>query len=101
MSRDRVTVHVGPYAEFLVSEGAAVSRAGRELSWHREEGIRVHLFVRLAKKIQGAAAPFVYCGAVDFVDWEGDAPITVRWRLPEPVPEGLRTALDVPSERPS
>lgn len=74
------------------------SAAGRALSRHREEGHRVHLFVRHTKKIQGRAAPFVYCGEVDFVDWENDAPITVRWRLPEPVPPALRRVLGVPTE---
>jgi len=35
----------------------------------------------------GGSAPFVYCGDVDFVDWEGERPITVQWRLPERFPE--------------
>ncbi len=66
-----------------------VADLGADLDW-------VHLFVRHAKKITGSGAPFVYCGAVQFVGWEGDAPITVRWRLPEPVPPALREALGVP-----
>jgi superfamily II DNA or RNA helicase/diadenosine tetraphosphate (Ap4A) HIT family hydrolase len=74
------------------------SPAGRALSRHQEEGYQVHLFVRRTKKIKGSAAPFVYCGDVRFVDWEGDTPITVRWRLPEPVPPALREALGVPPE---
>jgi hypothetical protein len=57
----------------------------------------VHLFVRRTQKVQGQPASFVYCGEVAFVDWEGDAPITVRWRLAESVPEALREALLVPS----
>jgi superfamily II DNA or RNA helicase len=72
------------------------SPVGRALSRHQVEGYQVHLFVRHTKKIKGNAAPFVYCGDVQFVDWEGDAPITVRWRLPEPVPPALREALGVP-----
>jgi superfamily II DNA or RNA helicase/diadenosine tetraphosphate (Ap4A) HIT family hydrolase len=74
------------------------SPVGRALSRHQEQGYQVRLFVRRTKKIQGSAAPFVYCGDVQFVDWEGDAPITVRWRLPEPVPPALREALGVPPE---
>ena len=73
------------------------SPVGRALSRHQEQGYKVHLFVRRAKKIRGAAAPFVYCGEVAFADWEGDAPITVRWRLPEPVPTAPREALRVPA----
>jgi hypothetical protein len=59
-------------------------------------GATVHLFVRRRKKIANQPAPFVYCGPVEFVDWEHDAPITVRWRLPQPVPESLREALCAP-----
>jgi hypothetical protein len=77
------------------------SPAGRTLRRHKEEGYEVHLFVRRTKKIQGRAAPFVYCGEVEFVDWDGDAPISIRWRLPEPVPAALREALGVPPEAPA
>jgi superfamily II DNA or RNA helicase/HKD family nuclease len=71
------------------------SAEGRAISGHRELGYRVHLFVRRAKKIKGKQAPFVYCGEVRFVDWEGDGPVTVRWRLAEAVPQPLRATLQV------
>ena len=38
----------------------------------------------------------IYCGEVDFVSWEGNSPITVRWRLKERVPQSLRGFLRVP-----
>jgi hypothetical protein len=60
--------------------------------------VRVHLFIRKDSKIAGRAAPFIFCGSVKFIDWEGEKPITVRWRLPEAVPKPLRAALGVPSE---
>jgi predicted nucleotidyltransferase component of viral defense system len=44
----------------------------------------------------GGSAPFVYCGEVRFVEWEGEAPITVRWRLGEGVPGGVAGELVVP-----
>ena len=69
---------------------------GRALEKHKEMGTLVHLFVRRRKKIANQPAPFVYCGSVEFVDWEHDAPITVRWKLPDPVPEALRETLCVP-----
>jgi hypothetical protein len=69
---------------------------GRVLQQHKDLGAIVHLFVRRRKKIANQPAPFVYCGPVEFVDWEHDAPITVRWRLTETVPETLREALCVP-----
>ncbi len=50
----------------------------------------VHLFIRKTGKINGGkAAPFIYCGDVAFVDWEGEKPITVRWQVPEVVPQKL------------
>jgi superfamily II DNA or RNA helicase len=62
---------------------------GQNLSRHAEKGITVHLLIRKQAKLEGRGAPFVYCGPVEFVDWEGDQPITIRWRLPEPVPDSL------------
>jgi superfamily II DNA or RNA helicase/diadenosine tetraphosphate (Ap4A) HIT family hydrolase len=75
---------------------AQASKHGRLLKNHVEEGAEIHLFVRRSKKIGSRPAPFVYCGEVDFVDWEGEKPITVQWRLREPVPERLHELLGVP-----
>ena len=71
---------------------------GQDLSKHRERGLAVHLFVRRTKKFGQKAAPFVYCGEVNFVEWEGNAPITIKWRLENPVPEHMRRSLQVPSQ---
>jgi superfamily II DNA or RNA helicase/diadenosine tetraphosphate (Ap4A) HIT family hydrolase len=75
------------------------SADGQEIREHRQKNVPVHLFVRAQKKRAGqsGAAPFIYCGDVEFVDWEGDAPITVRWRLSEPVPRRLQQELAVPN----
>jgi hypothetical protein len=70
------------------------SELGQDLAHHAERQIPVHLFARTASKADGRAAPFVYCGDVTFVDWNGDQPITVRWQLPEAVPERLRALLE-------
>lgn len=72
------------------------SRAGRIISG-TEAGYEVHLFVRSTKKRGQVAAPFVYCGEVEFVSWEGSQPITVEWQLTSPVPEHLRRLLEVPA----
>ncbi len=71
-------------------------RQARELREHRERGVAVHLFVRRGKLLQGRAAPFVYCGEVDFVDWEGDSPVTIRWRLGASLPPRPRELLAAP-----
>jgi hypothetical protein len=65
---------------------------------HRTMGIHVHLFVRPTKKTGQKPTPFIYCGEVDFVSWDGNNPINVRWRLKEGVPQLLRDFLKVPSE---
>lgn len=71
---------------------------GALISGHSTLGASVHLFVRSEKKRSGgAAAPFVYCGPVTFVDWEGEAPITVRWRLPKRLPDRLIAEFNVAS----
>ena len=63
---------------------------GQRIKNHKKLGIEVHLFVRARKKLpDSTAAPFVFCGRVDFVDWEGEQPITVKWRLLNPISEQL------------
>jgi hypothetical protein len=59
----------------------------RAIQGHREQGIAVHLFVRRTGKVGARAAPFTYCGELDFVSWEGEKPITVVWKLRSRVPE--------------
>ncbi|MCL7466756.1 DUF3427 domain-containing protein [Phaeovulum sp. NW3] len=72
------------------------SQVGRILSGS-EAGTRVHLFVRSGKLRNGKAAPFLYCGRPTFVDWEGERPITIEWKLSEPVPRHLWPSLVVPA----
>jgi superfamily II DNA or RNA helicase/diadenosine tetraphosphate (Ap4A) HIT family hydrolase len=61
------------------------SPAGQAIRNHEERGIPIHLLVRKSGKIGGKGAPFIYCGDVAFVAWEGEKPITVRWRLRTPL----------------
>jgi superfamily II DNA or RNA helicase/diadenosine tetraphosphate (Ap4A) HIT family hydrolase/HKD family nuclease len=77
------------------NQTAQASKLGRMIREHREKGIAVHLFVRRAGKIGGRAAPFLYCGRLEFQRWEGERPITVWWTLEEKVPEKLWRELDV------
>lgn len=71
------------------------SRAGRIISG-AEPGYRIHLFIRASKlRPNGKASPFVYCGPVGFVGWEGETPISVTWALPEPLPAHLGRAFGV------
>jgi superfamily II DNA or RNA helicase/HKD family nuclease/diadenosine tetraphosphate (Ap4A) HIT family hydrolase len=66
---------------------------GRDIRHHVERGFAVHLFVRGQKRMPGGAAPFIYCGDVQFLEWHGDRPITVRWKLPTDVPDSVWASL--------
>jgi hypothetical protein len=44
------------------------SAVGQAIKHHRERGTNVHLFVRQHPKLAGRAAPFVYCGQLEFLD---------------------------------
>ncbi|WP_439813827.1 DUF3427 domain-containing protein [Zavarzinia sp. CC-PAN008] len=59
-------------------------------------GYRIHLFVRPTKLRGTKAAPFLYCGQPAFVSWEGESPITITWRLPQPVPTHFHRSLAIP-----
>jgi hypothetical protein len=73
------------------------SKSARALAQHDANGAQVHLFVRShAKAKEGGAGAFYYCGRVQFVSWDGDNPITVLWRLTDPVPDTLHKELSVP-----
>jgi superfamily II DNA or RNA helicase/HKD family nuclease/diadenosine tetraphosphate (Ap4A) HIT family hydrolase len=65
------------------------SKHGQVIKSHAAEDVAVHLFVRKKAKIGQRAAPFVYCGKLEFVDWHGERPISVSWRLLSPLAEGV------------
>ncbi len=65
-------------------------KVGQALRDHGNRGIVVHLFVRrFAKTQRSKAAPFVYCGDLQFESWEGEKPITIQWRLRKRLPDLL------------
>jgi hypothetical protein len=64
------------------------SERGRILSG-RMPGKEIHLFVRSSKLRGTTAAPFTYVGQPHFMRWQGEAPITIEWELPESVPAEL------------
>jgi hypothetical protein len=74
------------------------SKHGQLIKDHVAAGVTAHLFVRREKKRGASAAPFVYCGPVTFQDWEGDMPITVRWRLSTALPSALVTQFTIESD---
>ena len=74
------------------------SKHGRLIQDHHNKDVAIHLFIRKLKVLDGKAAPFVYCGRVDYESWEGEQPISVIWRLRESVPPSLRPVFDVPDD---
>lgn len=60
-----------------------------------EKGHKIHLFVRMEKKRGVTASPFTYCGDVQFDSWEGEKPISVTWRLRQPVPPRLHQVFGI------
>jgi hypothetical protein len=65
------------------------SKHGQLIKNHAAEKIAVHLLVRKKAKLGQRAAPFVYCGQVEFMNWQGERPISVTWRLLNPLSEGV------------
>jgi len=55
----------------------------------------IHLFVRKRRKVGPGAASFIYCGELRFESWDGDNPITVRWRLKQPLSERVAQLFEV------
>ena len=66
------------------------SKHGQMLKRHEQMGVVVHLFVRRSKKTQGRPTRFHYCGPLRFEQWSGERPITVTWRLLNPLPDRLQ-----------
>ena len=71
---------------------------GQEISHHAERGIDgppLRASAEAPIRWAPGAAPFVYCGDVQFLDWSGERPITVNWRLPAEVPNEVWNPLAV------
>jgi hypothetical protein len=77
------------------NQHSQTSKAGRTIHGHEDSGIPVHLFVRKRRKVGSEGAAFIYCGELRFEDWEGDNPITVRWRLKQPLSERVAQLFEV------
>jgi hypothetical protein len=67
------------------------SRAGRGAKYQNRGAVDLHfhLFLRRTSRAEdGSTSPFLYAGVVRFDSWQGDNPITIRWRLDHPIPDG-------------
>jgi superfamily II DNA or RNA helicase/HKD family nuclease len=66
---------------------SADSPTGQRYIHHDRENSQVILFVKEYKKdAYGHAAPFVYLGKAHYLSHEGSRPMSIIWRLEEPIP---------------
>lgn len=72
------------------------SSIGQQIRHHDRNSTAVHLFVRKQAKVAGRTQDFIYAGALTYLRWEGEQPITVWWKLEEAVPERLWDELEIP-----
>ncbi len=57
------------------------NKRGKELIDHKKLGLSIHLFVRENRLRNGKAAPFTYYGPVEYQSHEGNAPMSVIFKL--------------------
>jgi len=63
------------------------SKTGRDLCLNQERGIRLHMFVRKAKKIGSQNIDYMYLGEVNTQSFEGNQPITIQMKFDRPLPK--------------
>ncbi|TGD72519.1 DUF3427 domain-containing protein [Mangrovimicrobium sediminis] len=64
-------------------------KRGKGIVEHKRLGSAVHLFIRKHKLLDGKAAPFIYCGRVDYESHNSEKPMNVTWKLQSPLPNSL------------
>jgi superfamily II DNA or RNA helicase len=62
------------------------SATGQRYINHKSMGCRILLFVRENKKDSNGSVPYTYLGPVEYVSHEGSNPISIVWRLQNPIP---------------
>lgn len=70
------------------STTSETSDTGRRYINHAKTGNRVILFVRESNRdpLTGEAAPYTYLGTASYSSHEGSKPMSILWRLDEPIP---------------
>ncbi len=56
---------------------------------HKDTGNMISLFVREYKKIGSYTAPYIFLGNSDYVQHEGEKPVSFIWKLHNPLPADL------------
>lgn len=71
------------------SKTSDTSSTGLRYIQHRETGNKIALFVREYKSEFGYTSPFIFLGTADYVSHSGSKPVSIVWRLHEPMPAYL------------
>ncbi|MTT31796.1 DUF3427 domain-containing protein [Terrilactibacillus sp. BCM23-1] len=67
------------------------SKQGQNIIHNKDYGIRLHLFIRKYRKLDGQSEPFIYIGTGDVYKYEGNKPITTEIALHHEIPTSLYT----------
>ena len=62
------------------------SRTGQRYINQKTNGGKILLFIRENKEDSAGAVPYTYLGPVDYVSHEGSNPISIVWRVQNPIP---------------
>ena len=65
---------------------------GQRLINHKVNGSKLHLFVRKNKLEAKKAAPFYYCGTMDYLSHKGEKPMSVITKLNNELNGDLKAA---------
>lgn len=70
---------------------STTSERGQNIVHNKENNIRLHLFIRKYKELDGIVQPYIYIGTGDVIEFYGEKPITTLIALHHEVPSGLYT----------
>lgn len=62
---------------------------GKGITFNEERGVKLHLFVRKYREIDGKTEPYIYIGNGNTVEYTGEKPITVKIKLEHEIPANL------------
>lgn len=73
------------------------SAKGQVIVNHRRNMGDVYLFIRPTKLAGKTAAPFIFCGRVNYAEHTKEKPMNVTWKLEQKVPHHLFSFLGIPA----
>ncbi len=65
------------------------SKIGKMFVEHEKQGIKIHIFIRREREIQGETQDFIYLGEAKYSESHGDKPMYLKWQLNDKVPDKI------------